>query len=80
MKNISISDEAQAIAEKRAEEQGFDSIESYLDALVAEDQSNATLAPWMRARLEEGVASPSAGPLTRKKLHELVQEGIDRAI
>lgn len=76
--NVTISDQARALAEKRAREEGFDSIDAYVDALIQEDEAEASVRGWMRQRIEEGLASPSAGELTRTKLDRLVAEGTAR--
>lgn len=77
-KPVILSDRAQALAEERAKDQGFESVEAYLDALIEDDRADATMQDWMRKRLEEGLASPNAGEMTRDKLHRLVEEGIAR--
>ena len=74
---ITLSEQAGALAAKRAAEDGFESVEAYVNALIEEDQRAGTLG-WMRARLEEGLASPNAGELTRAKLDRLVDEGVSR--
>jgi hypothetical protein len=75
---ITLSEDARAIAAKRAREEGFDSIEAYIDALIEDDRQTGQMQAWMRVRLEEGLASPSAGELTEEKVKQLVGEGIAR--
>jgi len=76
---ITLSEDAQALAVKRAREEGFESVEAYIDALIEDDKQTSSMRAWMRTRLEEGLASPSAGELTQEKLERLVGEGIARA-
>ena len=76
---ISIPDELRVLAVKRAEEGGFESLDDYVRTLIEDDQKDQVAAGWLLSRLEEGLASPSSGPLTREKLDQLVQEGIKRA-
>jgi hypothetical protein len=75
---ITLSEDARALAAKRAQEEGFDSIESYIGALIEDDRQAGQMQAWMRMRLEEGLASPSAGELTEEKVKQLVGEGIAR--
>jgi hypothetical protein len=77
--NVTLSEDARAAAERRAREEGFDSVEAYIDALIEEDRESATVLGWMRERIRDGLASPNAGELTRDKLNRLVNEGIARA-
>lgn len=74
---ITLSDEARALAASRAAEDGFESVEAYLDALIREDRDVGTPG-WLRARLEEGLASPNTGEISRAKVDHLVDEGISR--
>lgn len=76
---VKISEQARALAEKRAREEGFDSLDEYVDVLIREDQAVSTASGWLRSRIEEGLASPGAGELTREKFDRLVSEGIARA-
>lgn len=76
---VRISEQARALAEKRANEEGFDSLDEYVDVLIREDQAVSTVSGWLRSRIEEGLASPSEGELTRNKFDRLVSEGIARA-
>ena len=76
--NVTISEEARKLAERRAREQGFASVDEYVDALIREDQAEAVFEEWMRAEVEQGFASGPATELTRSHLHELVQDGISR--
>jgi hypothetical protein len=75
---ITLSESARALAAKRAQEEGFDSVEAYIDALIEDDRQTGQMQAWMRACLEEGLASPSAGELTEEKVGHLVGEGIAR--
>ena len=75
---ITLSEEAQALAEKRAREEGFESVDAYVGALIEEDGQTGTIRGWMRERLEQGLASPTAGELTESKLQRLIGEGIAR--
>ena len=75
---IKLSETAKTAAVRRAAEEGFESVEAYVDALIAEDSAAGTTG-WIKTRLEEGLASPNTGELTREKLDRLVNEGIRRA-
>ncbi|MDE2475745.1 MAG: hypothetical protein KGO48_11905 [Alphaproteobacteria bacterium] len=77
--NVTISEEARTLAEKRAKERGFQSVDDYVEALIRGDQNEAIFEEWMRAEVEEGFASGQATELTPSLLHELVQDGISRA-
>jgi hypothetical protein len=76
-KPITLSAHAQALAEKRARDDGFDSVEAYLNALIEED--SADLPDWMRKLVDEGLKSGSAGEMTEARLDQLVEDGIARA-
>ena len=76
---VKISEQAWALAEKRASEQGFNSVDEYIDLLIREDQDVSAVSGWLRSRIEEGLASPNAGELTREKFDRLVSEGVARA-
>lgn len=77
---LSLSRKVRALAEERAEEQGFASIGEYIDALVEEDRAAGLVKRWMREKLKEGLASPSGGRMTKKKLDRLIGQGIARAV
>jgi hypothetical protein len=76
--NIAISERARTLAEQRSREEGFDSTDAYVEALISEDASYNALPDWLRRRLEEGLQSPSAGELTEKRIAELIDEGVTR--
>jgi Arc/MetJ-type ribon-helix-helix transcriptional regulator len=76
--NVTISEQARALAEERARQEGFASVDDYVDALIREDKEESSVRGWMRRHIEEGLASPSAGELTRSKLDRLVSEGVAR--
>jgi hypothetical protein len=76
---VTLSPKARSIAESRAREEGFSSIDSYVDALIQEDQENLVAQDWIKRRIEEGLSSSSAGELSKDKLKRLVHEGIARA-
>jgi hypothetical protein len=76
---ISLSDELRGIAVKRAEEEGFESLDAYIGALIEEDRRDMVATGWLLERLEEGLKSGPAGPLTREKVEQLIAEGIARA-
>jgi hypothetical protein len=44
--------------------------------LIEGDRQAGQMQAWVRMRLEEGLASPSAGELTQEKVEHLVGEGI----
>jgi len=73
---ITISKRALELAEKRAAEEGV-SPEEYVDGLIAGDSLEDLLEqPWLRSKIEEGLASPIVGELTRERVAQLVEEGI----
>ncbi len=76
--NVTISEQARALAEERARQEGFASVDDYVDALIREDKEESSVRGWMHRRIEEGLASPSAGELTRNKLDRLVSEEVAR--
>lgn len=76
--NVTLSDKARALAEKRAREEGFESVDAYVGALIEEDGEDSVILDWMRERIREGLDSGSAGELTRSKLDRLISEGIAR--
>jgi hypothetical protein len=76
---VALSGKARALAKKRAEEQGFASINEYVDALIEEDRAAGLVRRWMRDKIKEGLASPNAGTMTKKKLDRLIGQGIVRA-
>jgi len=76
---LALSGKARALAEERAEEQGFASINEYIDALIKEDRAAGLVKRWMREKIKQGLASPSAGRMTKKKLNRLIGQGIARA-
>jgi len=75
---ITISEEAKALAERRAREEGFNSLDAYVAALIEDDRQTGILRAWMRERLEQGLSSPIAGNLDQSKVQRLVGEGISR--
>ena len=76
---VALSERAHALAEERAQEEGFDSVNAYVSALIEEDRSAVLIKRWMRPRIKEGLASPSAGKMTKTKLDRLIRQGIARA-
>jgi predicted transcriptional regulator len=77
---VTISERARSVAEKRVVEEGFSSIDQYIDVLILEDDLDAILPQdWVRAKIEEGLNSPDAGELTRGRIAEIVSEGIEAA-
>jgi predicted transcriptional regulator len=76
---LALSRKVRALAKERSEEQGFASINQYIDALIEEDRAAGLVKGWVRARIKEGLASPNAGRLTKKKLDRLIGQGIARA-
>jgi Arc/MetJ-type ribon-helix-helix transcriptional regulator len=76
---IEISESALLRAEKRAQEEGFESLAAYIDALIRDDLDVNLDQDWIRERIAEGLASGSAGPLSEEKIYRLVSEGIARA-
>jgi hypothetical protein len=74
--SITLSDRTRELAEKRVAEEGFESVDAYIDTLVEEDNG---MPEWMREELEKGIVSGDAGELTREKFDQLVQRGIARA-
>ena len=76
--NVTISEQARVLAEERARQEGFASVDDYVDALIREDKEESSVRGWMHRRIEVGLASPGAGELTRSKLDRLVSEGVAR--
>lgn len=77
---VTISDRARSVAEKRVAEEGFSSIDQYVDSLILDDNLDAVLQQdWFRAKIEEGLNSPDVGELTRERIADLVREGIEAA-
>ena len=66
-------------AEQKASEEGFESLAAYVDALIRDDADIGLDQEWIRQRIEEGLASGSAGPLTADRLEALLSEGMARA-
>lgn len=77
--NVTISEEARTLAEKRAKERGFQSVDDYIEALIRGDQNEAIFEEWMRAEVEEGFSSGPPTEFTRSKLRQWVREGIEDA-
>jgi hypothetical protein len=76
---IEISQEAYSVAAQQASENGFATADEYIDAVLRDDLDDldAIVAqPWFAQKIEEGLASPDAGELTRERIDQLVQEGI----
>ncbi|HEX3673763.1 MAG TPA: hypothetical protein VHU87_05770 [Rhizomicrobium sp.] len=78
-KPILLSNHARELAEKRAQAEGFESVGAYVDALIENDGDDEMLSDWARQRIEEGLASPNAGEMTREKLERLMAEGMAKA-
>jgi len=76
---IELSKDAGDYLEERAREAGLKSASDCVETPVREDQDLFANREWLKRRLEEGLASPIVGELTRERLHEWVQEGIARA-
>ena len=76
---IRILEEARALADERARELGFESIDTYVDALIRHDQSDRSFQEWMRAEIEAGFASGVSEESTPARVSELVGRGIERA-
>jgi hypothetical protein len=74
---VKISPRARSLAEENSAREGFSSVDDYVDALILEG-SGEDLArePWLRKKIEEGLASPVAGEFTRERITQLVEEGI----
>lgn len=75
---IVLKGETSAQAERRVKEEGFDSVESYINALIRDDAETSLGIEWLRERIEAGLASGNAGPMTSEKLDRLIGEGIAR--
>lgn len=75
---IVLKGETSAQAERRVKEEGFDSVESYINALIRDDAETSLGIEWLRKRIEAGLASGNAGPMTSEKLDRLIGEGIAR--
>src|SRR2546430_11831847 len=75
---IILTDETRTQAERRVKEEGFDSVEAYISALIRDDAETSLGIAWLRERIEAGLASGNAGPMTSEKLDRLIGEGIAR--
>jgi len=73
---IELPEAALLHAEERAAEEGFDSVDAYLSALIEEDCAIDLNQEWIRKKIEEGLASPIVGELTRADIDRLMEEGI----
>ena len=74
---VKISQRARSLAEENSAREGYSSIDDYVDALILEDSFEDLLhQPWLLKKIEEGLASPLAGELTRECLREIVDDGI----
>ena len=76
---LALSRKSHALAKERAAEQGFASVNDYIDALIEEDRAAGLVKRWMRDKVKEGLVSPNAGRMTRRKLDRLICQGIARA-
>ena len=76
---ITLSPKALSLAQSRADADGFSSVDAYVEALIQEDQAQVVVQDRISQRVEEGLASPSAGAFTKDKLKRLVSEGIERS-
>ena len=77
---VTISRKACDLAEKRAAEVGLSWPDEYVEELIlSDDLDHALNHSWLREKIEEGLASGSAGELTRDVLSQLVEDGIARA-
>jgi hypothetical protein len=76
---IELSEAVLLRAKKRAEKEGYETLDAYLGAVIRDDLDFELDQEWIRRRIEEGIASGNAGPLTDDKIHRLVDEGIARA-
>ena len=74
---VKLSPRAHSLAEKNSAREGYSSVDDYVDALILEDSFEDLLRqPWLLKKIEEGLASPVVGELTRERLREIVDEGI----
>jgi predicted transcriptional regulator len=74
---VKISPRARSLAEENSAREGFSSVDDYVDALILEDSfEDLVHEQWLQKKIEEGLASPVAGELTRERLRLLVEEGI----
>ena len=77
---VKISPRARSLAEENSAREGFSSVDDYVDALILEGNfEDLVREPWLRKKIEEGLASPVAGELTRERIAQLVEEGISLA-
>ena len=49
-----------------------------ISALIRDDAETSLGIAWLRERIEAGLASGNAGPMTSEKLDRLIGEGIAR--
>lgn len=74
---VRISPKARHLAEEKVSREGYSSVDDYVDALILDDNLDELLnQSWLQEKIEEGLKSGDAGPLTREKLRQLVDEGI----
>jgi hypothetical protein len=78
MAKVEISDRARAIAEEQASAHGYATADAFIEALLLLDDKSDGVEhqPWFREKIEQSLASGSAGKLTRERISQLVQEGI----
>jgi len=76
---IELSEAALLHAKERAAEEGFESVEAYVSALLNDDFVDGLNQDWIRKKIEEGLSSPVVGELTPERITQLVEEGIARA-
>ncbi len=80
MAKVEISDKARSVAQERATANGYATADEYVEALILDGELDAVeRQPWFRKKIEESLASGTAGTLTRERISQLVQEGIDLA-
>ena len=74
---VRISARARSLAEENSAREGYSSVDDYVEALILQDNFEDVLGqPWLLEKIEEGLASPVVGELTRERLRALVDEGI----
>jgi predicted transcriptional regulator len=58
---VELSEAVLLRAQERAKEEGYETLDAYLDAIIRDDLDFGLDPAWLRARLEEGIADSEAG-------------------
>jgi predicted transcriptional regulator len=58
---IELSEATLLRAQQRAKEEGYETLDAYLDAVIRDDLGSDLDPDWLRAQLEQGIADSEAG-------------------